>query len=195
MISFPGLLRWFSSPSVASVPYFIQISDDGIASVGLPHSAIRGSQDMCSSPWLFAAYHGLLRLVAPRHPPYTSIRLTILSFLLVRHPRVHGLVQACRAGICPMAPVVPLASLSLRLRVQSVQKLLAMEVSFHCYVPFPSFCQISRALSGFLAEAAVPDFHSGLSIAQLVKLGLIRVELMTPSLSEKCSNQLSYRPV
>ena len=27
------------------------------------------------------------------------------------------------------------------------------------------------------------------------KMGLIRVELMTPSLSEKCSNQLSYRPV
>ena len=25
-------------------------------------------------------------------------------------------------------------------------------------------------------------------------MGLIRVELMTPSLSEKCSNQLSYRP-
>ena len=82
MISFPGLLRWFSSPSVASVPYFIQISDDGIASVGLPHSAIQGSQDMCSSPWLIAAYHGLLRLAAPRHPPYTYIRLTILSFRL-----------------------------------------------------------------------------------------------------------------
>ena len=26
-------------------------------------------------------------------------------------------------------------------------------------------------------------------------LGLIRVELMTPSLSEKCSNRLSYKPV
>ena len=37
---------------------------------------------MCSSPWLFAAYHDLLRLAAPRHPPYTYIRLTILSFLL-----------------------------------------------------------------------------------------------------------------
>ena len=83
LISFPGLLRWFSSPSVASLPYFIQVQDIGISSNGLPHSAIQGSQDMCSFPWLFAAYHGLLRLVAPRHPPYTSIRLTILSFLLI----------------------------------------------------------------------------------------------------------------
>ena len=47
--------------------------------VGLPHSAIRGSRDMCSSPRLFAAYHGLLRTVAPRHPPWTLSRLTIFS--------------------------------------------------------------------------------------------------------------------
>ena len=82
LISFPELLRWFSSLSVAFLPYFIQVQNVGITSNGLPHSAIQGSQDMCSFPWLIAAYHGLLRLVAPRHPPYTSIRLTILSFLL-----------------------------------------------------------------------------------------------------------------
>ena len=51
-------------------------------SVGLPHSVIRGSQDVCSSPRLFAAYHDLLRRIAPRHPPWTLVRLTI--FLL--HP-------------------------------------------------------------------------------------------------------------
>ena len=82
LISFPELLRWFSSLSVAFLPYFIQVQNVEITSNGLPHSAIQGSQDMCSFPWLIAAYHGLLRLVAPRHPPYTSIRLTILSFLL-----------------------------------------------------------------------------------------------------------------
>ena len=95
LISFPELLRWFSSLSVAFLPYFIQVQNVGITPNGLPHSAIQGSQDMCSFPWLFAAYHGLLRLVAPRHPPYTSIRLTILSFLL-QSPRslITSLVQA-----------------------------------------------------------------------------------------------------
>ena len=44
---------------------------------GLPHSAIDGSQDVCSYPSLFAAYHGLLRQTVPRHPPWTLIRLTI----------------------------------------------------------------------------------------------------------------------
>ena len=49
---------------------------------GLPHSAINGSQDMCSSPSLLAACHGLLRRAAPRHPPYALSRLTILCFTL-----------------------------------------------------------------------------------------------------------------
>ena len=66
---FLELLRWFSSLSIALPLYFIQERNDRIAPIGLPHSAISGSQDMCSSPKLFAAYHGLLRRLAPRHPP------------------------------------------------------------------------------------------------------------------------------
>ena len=38
-------------------------------SCGFPHSDICGSQDMCSSPQLIAAYHVFLRLSVPRHPP------------------------------------------------------------------------------------------------------------------------------
>jgi hypothetical protein len=38
--------------------------------VGLPHSEISGSMHMCCSPKLIAAYHVLLRLQDPRHPPY-----------------------------------------------------------------------------------------------------------------------------
>ena len=45
---------------------------------GLPHSVTPGSQDVCSSPGLFAAYRDLLRQAAPRHPPWTLVRLTIL---------------------------------------------------------------------------------------------------------------------
>src|ERR1700752_3552041 len=38
---------------------------------GLPHSEIRGSKLVRSSPRLIAAYHVLHRLSAPRHPPNT----------------------------------------------------------------------------------------------------------------------------
>ena len=47
---------------------------------GLPHSEISGSQIVCISPELIAAYHVLHRLLVPRHLPYA------LSSLIVRHP-------------------------------------------------------------------------------------------------------------
>ena len=45
---------------------------------GLPHSDISGSLCMCHSPRLFAAYHVLHRLMAPRHPPYALSSLISL---------------------------------------------------------------------------------------------------------------------
>ena len=44
---------------------------------GFPHSDIHGSKDICSSPWLFAAYHVFHRLLVPRHPPCALISLTL----------------------------------------------------------------------------------------------------------------------
>ena len=40
-----------------------------LQSIGLPHSEIPGSGVICTSPGLIAAYHVLLRLREPRHPP------------------------------------------------------------------------------------------------------------------------------
>ena len=42
-----------------------------------PHSDISGSQDICSSPKLFAAYHVFHRLLVPRHPPCALTTLTV----------------------------------------------------------------------------------------------------------------------
>src|SRR5690348_6235761 len=44
---------------------------------GFPHSEISGSKPVCGSPKLIAAYHVLLRLLAPRHSPYALSSLTI----------------------------------------------------------------------------------------------------------------------
>ena len=65
LMSVPELLRWFTSLSIAPAAYFIQRPGDRITPAGLPHSEIRGSKDMCSSPRLIAAYHVLHRLTAP----------------------------------------------------------------------------------------------------------------------------------
>ena len=48
-----------------------------MTSGGLPHSEIYGSMPTCGSPYLFAAYRVLHRLLTPRHPPYALLSLTI----------------------------------------------------------------------------------------------------------------------
>ena len=69
--------------SVHRVPFhtlWIGVWIHEVCSCGFPHSDIHGSKDICSSPWLFAAYHVFLRLLVPRHPPCALFCLT--SFLL-----------------------------------------------------------------------------------------------------------------
>ena len=53
----------------------------GVCPAGFPHSEIAGSQDICSSPTLIAAYHVFLRLLVPRHPPCALFCLIIQSSL------------------------------------------------------------------------------------------------------------------
>ena len=63
---------------VPSVYLWIQCMMTGVLPAGFPHSDIRGSMDICSSPQLFAAYHVFLRLLVPRHPPCALFCLTSL---------------------------------------------------------------------------------------------------------------------
>ena len=46
---------------------------------GLPHSEITGSMPVCSYPMLIAAYHVLLRLQKPRHPPSALVTFVSVS--------------------------------------------------------------------------------------------------------------------
>ena len=48
----------------------------GVCPAGFPHSEIHGSRDICSSPWLIAAYHVFHRLLVPRHPPCALSSIT-----------------------------------------------------------------------------------------------------------------------
>ena len=49
---------------------------------GFPHSDIHGSTLESSSPWHFAGFHVLHRLLVPRHPPCALCSLTILGLRL-----------------------------------------------------------------------------------------------------------------
>ena len=105
LISSPGLLRWFTSPGLAPPPYFIQACGARLAARGLPHSAIPGSADVCSSPGLFAACRGLPRLAAPpgiRHGPISA--WPYHSFRPARHASSAPAAPQARA---PPEPGVP----------------------------------------------------------------------------------------
>ena len=61
---------------VPSVYLWIQYTVHEVFSCGFPHSDICGSQCICHSPQLFAAYHVFHRLSVPRHPPCALFSLT-----------------------------------------------------------------------------------------------------------------------
>ena len=68
MVHFPGFAR---------TRLYIQRAVSRVHRDGFPHSEIPGSKRACHSPGLIAACHVLLRLLAPRHPPYALSSLTI----------------------------------------------------------------------------------------------------------------------
>ena len=70
---------------VPPVYLWIQYTVHEVCSCGFPHSDIHGSRDICSSPWLFAAYHVFRRLLVPRHPPCALSSLTSLEIPLPAH--------------------------------------------------------------------------------------------------------------
>ena len=77
LISVPAGTEMVHFPALPSPAYGFSRGYLGITRGGLPHSEISGSKPVCGSPELFAAYHVLHRLLAPRHSPYALSSLTI----------------------------------------------------------------------------------------------------------------------
>jgi hypothetical protein len=97
---FLQVLRWFTSLSSLRRAYLIQLGMVPVSRTGFPHSDTPGSSLACSSPRLFAAGRVLLRLLAPRHPPYTLSSLTLKLFVTEKSQR-----PTC--GLCFFALTYP----------------------------------------------------------------------------------------
>ena len=67
-----------SVPGVPHVTLWIHVTFHDSSPWVFPHSEIRGSMLICSSPQLIAACHVLHRLLMPRHSPYALVRLNFL---------------------------------------------------------------------------------------------------------------------
>ena len=122
----PGIdVSFFSSGyldvSVHRVPFhmlWIHIWIHGVCPCGFPHSEIRGSRDICSSPRLFAAYHVFLRLSVPRHPPCALFSLTSrppwYSVTISDFSHALALCFLCRESLPLPEPLSGLVSLLFR---------------------------------------------------------------------------------
>ena len=90
----------------------------GVFPCGFPHSDIRGSLDICSSPRLFAAYHVFLRLSVPRHPPCALFSLTsrLPWYSVTTSDFFHALALCflCRGSLPLPEPLSGLVSLLFR---------------------------------------------------------------------------------
>jgi hypothetical protein len=69
LFSFLPATKMFQFAGLPPGPYEFRYRSRDMTLEGLPHSDICGSRLVCSSPQLFAAYHVLLRPLAPRHSP------------------------------------------------------------------------------------------------------------------------------
>ena len=84
LISSPAGTQMVHFPAYGPRPLSIDDRVHGISPCGLPHSDIRASSGIGPYTRLFAAYHVLPRLTAPRHPPWTLIHLTMSLFQSLR---------------------------------------------------------------------------------------------------------------
>ena len=135
-----------------------------VQSTGLPHSEIRGSKVICTSPQLIAAYHVLHRLSEPRHPPYAL--LFLLPFLYQDYPPSLPSTQALRDGtLVTDVPGSSMMSMYLSGPMPRVEQ-NAVSVSPS---PCPFIIQVSQApaavscgtFQGLLQKGGVPAAPSG----------------------------------
>jgi hypothetical protein len=135
----------------------------------------------CSSPWRFAAYRVLLRLLAPRHPPYA---LFILTFSR------ENFFSCFTCEIVPSFFYVQFSKIAFQLVKPENLIMMRLKVSFDTINNY-----------GGDEETRTPDplrakqVLSQLSYTPMIMVGLDGFEPSTSRLSGVRSNQLSYRPI
>ena len=173
---------------------------------------IRRSTDImliCSSPWLIAACHVLLRLLMPRHSPYALFRLNLLFGSLIAW--VSQIIVWLFSFVLPpfVAKLQFFTNLQKDLRCLTTAIFL-LEIYFHIFRSIIcSFFLLFGFQWPFATAFAVwwrwwdsnpwpPACRAGALPTELhphVLVGLSGLEPPTSRLSGVCSNQLSYKPI
>ena len=153
VIYFPSGTEMVHFPELAHTGLCIQPAVTGVHPAGFPHSEIPGSKPACGSPRLIAACHVLLRLLAPRHPPYA---LSSLIIKLTQYVVCRGALNRLRA--LKLVAVAKLQLSATRFALLHPGPLfrgpLARRRDFRPWIPqvldmsspcYPQYCSTSRA--------------------------------------------------
>jgi hypothetical protein len=153
VIYFPSGTEMVHFPELAHTGLCIQPAVTGVHPAGFPHSEIPGSKPACGSPRLIAACHVLLRLLAPRHPPYA---LSSLIIKLTQYVVCRGTSNRLRAS--KLVAVAKLQLSATRFALLHPGPLfrgpLARRRDFRPWIPqvldmsspcYPQYCSTSRA--------------------------------------------------
>jgi hypothetical protein len=184
----------------------------------LPHSEIRGSKVVRTSPRLIAAYHVLHRLLPPRHP---SNALKSLDCSHYQCPLGSGFIDAEKTRSCEINPIaarfVLLALRRSRVEPQAYPffTMVRSQIDERAKALLVKLCSQLFATREDSIGGARRDRTDDLKLAKLAlsqlsygpkprhpapasskagMVGLGRVELPTSRLSGVRSNHLSYRP-
>ena len=142
----------------------------GLQPDGFSHSDIRASKVICTYARLFAAYHVLLRLQEPRHPPYAlSYLLYPPLFLSPACADNRGVsVESCTLSFTLIAFLIFARCCTFTLRLHTSLHVTGKGANLFCC----PICQ--RTFANFFAEVENNGF-----------------EPLTPCLQSRCSSQLS----
>ena len=150
---------------------------------GFPHSEICGSQPICGSPQLIAAYHVLHRLLTPRHPPCALSSLTEHSRCSMAR-LTRQLVFSCQRSLSSKPDESGWVAVIYRSRSGR------LDSSRRALRPHAGGDSRDRTGNLRLAKPAL----SQLSYIPDEMVGLSGIEPLTSRLSGARSNHLSYRP-
>ena len=182
-MSFPRPTQMFQFRRFPSYTYLIQYR---IPFGGFPHSEISGSQDICSSPKLIAAYHVLHRLLMPRHSPCALFSLIFFRSTQQKSPFGSLLVELCRL-------IFQKFILAKIVFYPIFNKFPFMLPSHNCIIV--TMFSFQGTSSSFLRNSMKFRFP-GTSVNLLKEVvGQNGLEPSTSRLSVVCSSQLSYWPI
>jgi hypothetical protein len=163
---------------------------------------------VCSSPQLIAAYHVLLRLLEPRHPPCALICFKTIqifkSLTSLKVTRYYNFFSQYVKELFPIAKdslmswLRPTRPTQLRVITSFISKELSQLASrasdrYATLLSFPSphQSQLTSSASGRQRPSAGPLSLNELRSFGAVMVEDIGVEPMTPCLQSRCSSQLS----